>query len=277
MKKRLEELLITLPSFTWLIFFFLIPTTLLFVLAFQPQPGEETWSASLLFHFFRPEYGPIIARTLFLSLLTSIVSVLLALPVGYFLAQIKKRWRNLFLFIFIVPFWISFLIRILAWKTVLHPEGYLKHFLFYLGLVSEETTLLYNSGAVFLVMVYTFLPFAIFPIYAASERFPFQLIEAALDLGASRFTAFWRVFVPGIRKGILAAALLVFVPAVGTYVIPDLVGGAYSDMLGNKIVAKALVERNLPLASALSALLGFLIVSFALPVLVLSRGKSKSS
>lgn len=173
----------------------------------------------------------------------------------------------------VVPFWSSFLIRIFAWKTVLHPDGLIHHLLVSMRIIASETTLLYNSLAVLFVMVYTFLPFAVLPIFAAATKFNFQLIEAAIDLGASRLQAFVKVFIPGIQKGIATAILMVFIPAIGTYVIPDLVGGTNSEMLGNKIAQKTFVERSLPQASALSA---FLILSIFIPMVVIKRYSSRS-
>ncbi len=174
----------------------------------------------------------------------------------------------------IVPFWTSFLVRVFAWKSLLHPEGLIKKALEALGLAGPETTLLYNPAAVVLVMVYTFLPFAILPIYAAAEKFDFRLIEAARDLGARPFQAFRRVFLPGIRRGILTAILVVFIPALGSYVIPDLVGGPSGEMLGNKIAQRVFADRNLPHAAALSAVLILAVLAPLVAVLALQR-KSK--
>lgn len=157
------------------------------------------------------------------------------------------------LMMIIVPFWSSFLIRIFAWKTILHPEGILQQILQYIGVVSSP--LLYSNFAVILVMIYTFLPFALLPIYAAAIKFDFQLIEAAMDLGSSRFKAITNVFIPGIKNGIITAGIMVFIPAFGTYVIPDLVGGINSELIGNKIAQKTFSERNIPEACAISIIL----------------------
>jgi len=259
-----NELILTLPSFTWLFAFFLIPTLIIFGYAFKPSDiyggVGEGWTLDTLKGLANPHYYLLIWRTLWLSILTTAICLLLALPMGYQLAVTSKRLRDLLLLLIVVPFWSSFLIRIFAWKSLLHPEGAFKTLLVWLHIVAPETTLLYNSGAVLLVMVYTYLPFAVFPIYAAASKFNFQMIEAAKDLGASRSQAFLRVFIPGIRKGITTAMIMVFIPAIGAYVIPDLVGGANSEMIGNKIAEKTFVERNLPQASALSALLAFVVL-----------------
>lgn len=256
---RKKEWYLTLPSLTWLLLFFLLPTLLVFAYAFRSSDsygdiGAE-WTLETIKQLVDPSYYTLIFRTIWLSFATTAICLFLALPVGYQLAQMNPKTRKLLLLLLIVPFWTSFLIRIFAWKTLLHPEGAFKEFLTALHIVQPDTTLLYNSGAVLLVMVYTYLPFAVFPIYAASSKFDFHLIEAAMDLGATKSQSFFKIFVPSIRKGILTAMVMVFIPAVGAYVIPDLVGGSNSEMVGNKIAQRTFIDRNLPLASALSALL----------------------
>ena len=256
---RRGEWLVTLPSLGWLLVFFLVPTLIVFVFAFKPSdpfggvsPG---WTTATLAGILDPQYAAIVWRTLWLSLLTTALCLLLATPAGYAIARAEPKARARLMLLVIVPFWTSFLIRIFAWNVLLHPEGSLKAALVGLGLVSEQAPLLYTPGAVLLVMVYTFLPFAILPIYAAAEKFDFRLLEAARDLGAGRSRAFVEILLPGIRSGLLTAFLVVFIPALGSYVIPDLVGGPGGEMLGNKIAQRVFVDRNLPQASALSALL----------------------
>jgi len=190
-----------------------------------------------------------------MSVVTTVVCILLSVPCGYYMARVGTKWRQLLLLLVIVPFWTNFLVRVFAWKELLHPEGLIKKFLVALNLVGPDTQLLYNEYAVLLVLVYTHLPFAVLPIYAAAEKFDFRLMEAARDLGASAFRAFHSIFIPGIQRGLLTAFLVVFIPALGSYVIPDIMGGASSEMIGNKIAQRALSDRNLPHASGLSALL----------------------
>ncbi|CCB85710.1 MULTISPECIES: ABC transporter permease [Parachlamydia] len=259
LKSRLGELLVTLPSLIWLFIFFLVPTLIIFALAFKPFDFYggvgEGWTLETFKSLNTASYYAIVWRTIWLSILTTAICCLLALPMGYYLARANAQVRYLLLLLTILPFWSSFIVRIFAWKSLLHPEGMAKRILLFFHLVSEDTVLLYNSGAVLLVMVYSYLPFAILPIYAAASKFNFQLIEAALDLGLHRFQAFLKVFIPGIKKGLVTAILMVFIPSLGSYVIPDVVGGPSSEMIGNKIVQKTFTDRNLPQASALSALL----------------------
>lgn len=256
---KLSEFLVTFPSFTWLFIFFLIPTLIIFALAFKPHDiyggVGEGWTLDTFKSLNKANYYTIIWRTLWLSLLATFFCCLFALPMGYFIARATPRVRYFVLILTILPFWSSFIVRIFAWKSLLHPEGVVKHILYSLHIVSENAVLLYNSWTVLLVMVYSYLPFAILPIYAAASKFNFQLIEAALDLGMHRFQVFMKIFIPGIQKGVITAILMVFIPALGAYVIPDVVGGPSSEMIGNKIVQKTFIDRNLPQASALSALL----------------------
>ncbi len=266
-RRTLHELLISAPSLLWLIALFCIPTLIVFAMTFKPAdlygglgPG---WTLDTLRRLANPNYPAIIWRTLWLSAVATGISLLLSVPMAYYIARASVRVRNMLLLLTIVPFWTSFLIRIFAWKALLHPEGFIKHALVWLRLASPETSLLYNPEAVLLVMVYTYLPFAILPIYAAAEKFDFHLLEAAMDLGASRFRAFAKVFLPGIRRGILTAFLMVFIPSLGSYVIPDVVGGPNSEMIGNKIAQRVFVDRNLPHASGLSA---FLTLAVLLPL-----------
>lgn len=256
---RRAEWMVSLPTLLWLGGLFLVPTVLVFAIALRPVDPyggiAEGWTLSTLFSLRNPSYPAIIWRTVWLSLATTVVCLAVAVPAGYYIARAEPGRRRVLLMLVIVPFWTSFLVRIFAWKVVLHPEGLLKKFLVFTHLIPPETSLMYNAGAVLLVLVYTYLPFAILPVYAAAEKFDFHLLEAAMDLGCTPLRAFRTTFLPGISRGVLTASLVVFVPALGSYVIPDIMGGPTSEMIGNKIAQRVFVDRNLPHASALSALL----------------------
>lgn len=275
--KKLHEWLVTLPSFAWLCVLFVIPTLIVFVITFKPADPYggigAGWTLDTLKSLANPNYPAIIWRTVWLSLATTAICIILSTPTGYYMARLGKVWQQRLLLWVIVPFWTSFLVRIFAWKVLLHPEGALKHGMVFLGLIAPETSLLYNSQAVLLVLVYTYLPFAILPIYAAAEKFDFRLVEAARDLGAHQLRAFFSVFIPGIRRGLLTAVLVVFIPCLGSYVIPDIVGGPGSEMVGNKIAQRTFVDRNLPHASGLSAFLMLAVLAPMLAVFVLQRKK----
>jgi len=263
--KRKLEYLLTAPTFLWLCVFFLLPTLIIMVITFKPPSTYggigEGWTLDTLRGLAQPSYPQIIWRTVWLSSVATVICLLLAIPVSYWLATTPPHRRNLMLLLVILPFWTNFLIRIFAWKTILHPEGLLKHTLEALHVMSPEASLLYNEWAILLVLVYTYLPFAILPIYAAAEKFDFNLLWAAADLGAGRLRAFIHVFLPGIRVGLITAILVVFIPALGSYAIPDIMGGPTSEMIGNKIAQRTFADRNLPHASGLSSILAILVLT----------------
>lgn len=256
---RRTEYATTLPPLAWLSVLFLLPTTIVFAIAFKPADPfggvAGGWTLATLRGLANPSYPAILWRTVWVSAVATAACVVLAVPMGYYMAGAGRRWRQALLLLTVVPFWTSFLVRVFAWKHLLHPEGPVKGALVALGWMPAGTPLLYTTASVVLVTIYTFLPFAILPVYAAAEKFDFRLFEAAMDLGATRLAAFYKVFLPGIRRGILTAVLVVFIPALGSYVIPDVVGGPDSEMIGNKIAQRTFADRNLPHASALSALL----------------------
>ena len=273
-RNTIREWMLTLPSFFWLTVFFLIPTLIIFAIAFKPAAMDgsigEGWDWHTLLSLQNPNYPEIIWRTIWLSLATTFIALLVSIPIAYYIARCSQKMRSLVLFLTIIPFWTSFLIRIFAWKQVLHPDGLLKQALVWLHLVTPDTLLLYRPEAVLLVMIYTELPFAILPLYSAAEKFDFTLLEAAMDLGAGRLRAFVSIFIPGIKAGLLSACLMVLIPSFGNYVVPDVVGGIGSQMLGNVIAQKTFSDRNLPAASALSAVL---ILCTLIPLLYFLKGK----
>lgn len=264
MKKFRQELLSTLPSFSWLVVFVMVPTLLVLAIAFRetdPAGGIGAgWTPGQFAIFGQQSTLVLLWRTFWISALTTIVCVLLALPVALFLARARKQWRARLLLLIVVPFWTNFLIRVFAWNQILHSEGGLARFLRSIHLLGDNDSLLFNSGAVVLVSIYTYLPFAILPLYAAAEKFDFGLLDAARDLGATAFGAIRSVFLPGIRKGIITAVVIVFVPMLGSYVVPDLVGGTDGQMIGNKIAQRNFADRNLPAASAMSVVLTFAVL-----------------
>ncbi|HCS48177.1 MAG TPA: spermidine/putrescine ABC transporter permease [Candidatus Aminicenantes bacterium] len=278
-RQKVRESLVSFPSLFWLSLFFIVPTLFVFAIALKPANPYggigSGWTWDNLRSLVNPNYLAVAWRTLWISVLSAAVCIVLATPIGYYLARVTARWKGFFLMLIIVPFWTNFLIRIFAWKVLLHPEGAIKKALAFSGLIGPQTSLLYNAGAVVLVTVYTFLPFTILPIYAAAEKFDFQLLEAARDLGAKRLQAFAKVFLPGIRRGLITAVLFVFIPALGSYVIPDIVGGPSGEMIGNKIAQRVFVDRNLPQASALSIVLILSVLAPLVTVLVLQRKRDK--
>jgi spermidine/putrescine transport system permease protein len=279
-RTRLDEWLLSAPSLLWLAALVLLPTAIVFAIAAKPADVDggvgAGWTLATLGSLLRPAYARIAWRTLYLSLLATAGCLVLAVPTGYFMARIGRRWRSTLLLLVVIPFWTSFLIRIFAWKVLLHPDGPIAAALVRVGLVRAGAGLLYNAGAVLLVMIYTSLPFAILPVYAAAEKLDYTLLEAARDLGASRLGAFSRVFVPGISRGLAAATLLVLIPSLGSYIIPDLVGSASSEMLGNVIAQRVFVERDLPQASALACALTVAVLAPMLLLLLRRDGTGEA-
>ncbi|MDO5463065.1 MAG: ABC transporter permease [bacterium] len=261
MQNRRVRFFVGLPTFVWLLLFYAIPMVVMLLLAFRHADANgdigATWSLQEIRNLCNPIYPKIFIRTIWLAVTATLLCVMFAIPISYQLARMRPRIRNVFLMLIVVPFWTNFLIRIYAWKVVLHPDGFLKSIFVAIGLCDPDAILLYNSGAVLTVMVYTYLPFAVLPIYSAAEKFDFSMLDAAKDLGAGSFYAFRRVFLPAIMSGVTVAIMVVFIPALGAYLIPDLVGGASSEMIGDKIAQSVTTKRNLPHASALSALLMF--------------------
>jgi len=250
---------LTLPPLFWLTLFFVVPTAIVLLYAFKPTELYggigEGWTLETIRALFTRSTLILIYRTLYLSLTATLICLILAVPMGFYIARQRPKVQQLLLMLVVLPFWSSFIVRIYAWKSLLHPEGMLKQLLVYLHLVSEETVFLYHPWAVILVMVYVYIPFAILPIFAAAQKFDEQVFEAAMDLGMTRLKAFFKVFLPSIKNGLFGAVLLVLIPTLGAYVIPDMIGGPDTEMLGNKIVQKTFVDRNIPAAAALSGVL----------------------
>jgi spermidine/putrescine transport system permease protein len=261
---RKSELLITSPSFLWLVAFVLVPAGIIFAIAFRPAlPAGgigDGWSLDAVRALADPNHLVLLARTLWVSTITTFCCILLSLPVAYAMARLPRVWRSRVLLLVVVPFWTNFVIRVFAWQQILHAEGFLADLLRSFHIIGENERLLGGLTAVTLVSIYTYLPFAILPLYAAAEKFDFGLLDAARDLGAKPLRAFISVFLPGIRQGLITAFLVVFIPMLGSYVIPDMVGGTGTQMIGNKIAQRNFSDRNVPEAAALSGVLVLLVL-----------------
>lgn len=270
-----REWLLTLPSFGWLMVFFVVPALIIFVISFRTPDVTGGigggWTLKNWCAWLHPDVRVLSMRTVWVSLETTAACLALGIPMAWFMARCSAAWRGTLMLFVIIPFWTNFLIRIFAWKVLLNQDGLVTRLARLVGLVGDGDTLLYTPGAVLLVLVYTHLPFAILPLYAAAEKFDFSLLDAARDLGASASRAFFSVFVPGIGAGVGAAALMVFVSALGNYLVPEIVGGHESDMIGNRIAQRAFADRNLPEASALASGLALAAVLLAAVVWIWQR------
>jgi spermidine/putrescine transport system permease protein len=278
MKQLRKELLLSLPSLAWLSLFVLVPAALILIIAFRataPSGGiADEWTLGQFRILAEPHIKVLLWRTLWISAVTSAICLALAIPVAWFIARARESLRPTLLLLVIVPFWTNFLIRVFAWNQILHSEGVLARFLRTIHLLEPNQPLLFNSGAVILVSVYTYLPFAILPLYAAAEKFDFRLLEAARDLGAGALRSVFSIFIPGIATGIRTALVIVFIPMLGSYVVPDLVGGSNGQMIGNKIAQRNFSDRNLPSASALAAILSVAVLA---PMLIRRRNANHSA
>lgn len=261
--QNLKQAALTLPSLGWLFFFFFVPACIVYAYAFRSTDIDGSissfWTLDSMRTLLQKRSIETILRTIYLSALTTFFCVCIALPVAYTMASAPVRHQKKLLFLVVLPLWSSFLVRIFAWKILLHPEGFVKNALLFIGLVDERTSLLYNNAAVLLVMCYSYLPFAILPLYSAASKFNFSLFEAAMDLGATKREAFFKIFIPAMKPAMLTSALMVLIPAAGAYVIPEIVGGKSSEMVGNLIAERVFINRDLPDASALSVLLSLIL------------------
>ena len=242
------------PSLLWLTVFFLAPLAIIVAYSFL-TPGARggvEWKPTLDAYraIANPTFAKVTLNTILVAIGATAVTMLIAVPCGYYMA--RSRRQTLLLMLIMIPFWTNFLIRIYAWIAILGNEGFLNDVLLALGLVDESVRFLYNRGAVMLVLVYTYLPYAILPLYSTIDKFDFSLLEAARDLGATKLGAINRVLLPNIKGGILTAFLFTFIPIFGAYAVPLLVGGTESYMLGNLIADELTKSRDWPLASAIS-------------------------
>lgn len=249
----------------WLALFVLLPALLIVLASFLNRDPEHLlrfpFTLDNYLRLLQPDYWSIIADSCSLAFVTTVVCLLLSLPVAYALAALPVAWRGMGLFLIILPFWTNSLIRVYAIKMLLGKKGLFNSALIFLGLVDEPVDLLYTPFAIVFGSVYVLLPFMIMPIYASVEKMDQRLLEAARDLGASPWQRFVRISLPLISPGIMAGCLMVFVPTMGCFYIADILGGAKLLLVGNVIKTEFLVTRDWPFGSALSLLLlGLLLV-----------------
>ncbi|HPG86218.1 MAG TPA: ABC transporter permease [Spirochaetales bacterium] len=263
------------PSTIWLTVFFLAPLAIIVAYSFL-TPGARggvEWKPTLDAYraIANPTFAKVTLNTILVAIGATAITLLIALPCGYYMARSERQ--TLLLMLVMIPFWTNFLIRIYAWIAILGNEGFLNDILLALGLVDESVQFLYNRGAVMLVLVYTYLPYAILPLYSTIDKFDFSLLEAARDLGASKLGAITRVLLPNVKGGILTAFLFTFIPIFGAYAVPLLVGGTESYMLGNLIADELTKSRDWPLASAISLVIT-LVTTIGVLLLLRANGAS---
>jgi len=227
-----------------------------------------------LFLFQDRYYSVIYLSSIKIAAISTVISLLLGYPVAYFIAQQKPRLRNLLLLAIIVPFWISFLLRVYAWIGLLNSRGLINEFLLWAGVIDQPLTLIYNDFAVYLGIVYSYLPFMILPLYANLEKMNLDLHDAAADLGARPWQVFLNVTLPLSRPGIIAGCLLVFIPAIGEFIIPALLGGSDTLMIGRALWDEFFINRDWPVASAVSVVLLLILV---VPMMWFQKTQSRAA
>jgi spermidine/putrescine transport system permease protein len=252
------------PATFWLGLFFLVP--LLFILAYSFGTSGVYGGITLGFNpgnylrVFEPLYLEIVGRTFVIALTNTLLCLLLGYPLAYFIALKGGRRKSTLLLLVMIPFWTSLLLRVYAWVVILGGNGIANQTLQFLGITDGPINLIFTPQAVLMGMVYSYLPFMILPLYAALEKFDVRLMEAAQDLGAGRWQTFWRVTFPLSMPGVIAGSILVFIPSAGEFVIPDLLGGARTVLIGNLIQQQFLAARDWAFGSALAIMLAVLLV-----------------
>ena len=249
---------LALPAIIWMIFFFVVPLGIVLFMSFLTTRGGQGVMPLTLSHYERTfdVFISVVIRSLRVASFTTIICLIIGYPLAFFIStRSTARMRQIALFMILLPFWTNFLVRTYALQTIMGREGTINTILQNLGIISEPIQMLNTSGAVMVGLVYGFLPFMVLPIYASIERFDFRLIEAAYDLGANDWYAFWKVLFPMTLPGVIAGSMLVFIPAIGSFVTPDLLGGTRGLMIGNLITSQFRGRGNMPLGSALSIVL----------------------
>ncbi|MFQ3547566.1 MAG: ABC transporter permease [Termitinemataceae bacterium] len=265
------------PIALWFTLFFAAPLVIIVLYSFLKKGlhggVEYVFSLEAYRALANPTFLTITIRTLWTSIVATLITILIALPCGYFMAKSKNQ--TILLLLVIIPFWTNFLIRVYAWIAILGNNGFLNEFLRRIGVVQEYIQFLYNQESVILVLVYMYLPYAILPLFSTIDKFDFSLLEAARDLGATKLQSITKVLLPNIRSGLFTAVLFTFIPIFGAYAVPLLIGGKDSYMLGNVIADQLTKTRNWPLASAISMVITILTTLGVMIMLFLQKREAQ--
>jgi len=282
-----RRLVIGLP-YAWLVLFFLVPFFLVFKISFsdpivgQPpftslfNPGDSgfihiTWD-NYRFLFEDDLYLVSYLKSVQIAFISTLLCLLLGYPLAYAIARAQHPWRNVLLLLIILPFWTSFLLRVYAWMGVLGDHGLINNLLLWLGFIRQPLKILYTDLAVYLGILYSYLPYMVLPLYASLERLDPDLHEAAADLGAAPLIVFRDITLPLSLPGIIAGSMLVFIPAIGEFVIPSLLGGLDSLMIGRTLYDEFFSNRDWPVSAAVATVLLLLLV---LPIMVFQHYQAR--
>ncbi|MDD4687806.1 MAG: ABC transporter permease [Candidatus Cloacimonetes bacterium] len=274
-RRNLSSWLLSLPTLIWLTCFFLIPYLIVIIYSFlSPDIYDVKFEVSLDAYrqIFSGDYLRPFLLSFKLAFYTTMLCIILGFPVAYYIARAKEKTKNMLLVFIIIPFWTNLIIRIFSWRIFLAYSGVMNDTLINLGLITQPLEILRTDLAVIMVMVYVYLPYMILPLYSVLEKLDFTLLNAAMDLGANEVKAFFRITLPLAVGGIFAGTLLVFIPSLGAYLIPQLVGNQQSLYIGQVITYKIKnIPRNWPMASALSLTLLLLVAVLLLVMYGLYR------
>jgi putrescine transport system permease protein len=265
--------------YLWLLVFFLAPFVIILKISLadpviaQPPFSQTVSANNFMFLLTDKLYAITYLRSVFMAAGATLLCLALGFPMAYGIARSNPSTRGLLLLLIVLPFWISFLLRVYAWMGLLNNHGTINNLLIWLGLIDQPVQFMYTDFAVFVGLTYSYLPFMILPLYATLERMNMDYVEAAQDLGASRTRAFWDITWPLAKPGVIAGCLLVFIPAMGEYVIPYLLGGPGSLLIGRVLFDEFFVNRDWPLASAVAIVLLLLLV---VPIVLLQRYQAKN-
>ena len=258
-KQNLLKWVYYTPISVWMSIFFGIPTLIILYFSILKKgayggvaiPWKHTLDSYKTL-FTSSDMIRIVMKTLNISFWITIITLILALPTAYFIS--RSKYKNLWLLLIVIPFWTNFLVRVFSFIAILGNNGIINQFLIKVFKLKTPLELLYNKNAVIIISVYVFLPYAILPLYSAIEKFDFSLLDAASDLGANKFQSLLRIFLPGIKSGIITAMIFTLVPSIGSYAVPDLVGGTDGIMLGNVIASRMFELRDWPAAASISTI-----------------------
>ena len=289
-----SRLVIIIP-YAWLLFFFLIPFFIVFRISLSTaaiaQPPYEPvfalvdglsglWGklGQLSFENFiwlteDALYINAYLSSLWIAGVSTLITLLIGYPIAYGMAQAPRTLRPTLLMLVILPFWTSFLIRVYAWIAILKPEGLLNQFLLNIGVIDQPLIIIGTNWAIYIGIVYSYLPFMILPLYSALEKMDGSLIEAAKDLGCPPIAAFWKVTFPLSIPGVVAGCMLVFIPAVGEFVIPDLLGGSQTLMIGKTLWTEFNSNRDWPVSAAVATILLLILV---VPIVFFQNAQAKA-
>ncbi len=270
MKSR--SLLMGIPIGIWIIVLVIAPVLIMFSMSFRVKLGPQKVSplslGNYLEFFANPIYWRLLLKSFRISLMVSLVSIVASYPLAYFISRKLKRFRNILFMLIITPLWVSYLIRIIAWRTILGNKGLLNVILMGIGIINEPIRLLiYNQFAVVVTLSYIAIPFVFIPLYTALEKIPKNLIDASIDLGANNFKTLFRIILPLSSPGLVTGFMLSFIIALGDYIIPQQIGGSGGMMYGNIVWSQFGIISNWYLGAAL----GFILFALAAVIIGLVR------